>query len=110
MAVNLKQKRVGLGVTQAKLAEKANVSTQYIAMIEIGRKFPSLNMIERLATALEIDTLDFFSPPPLPQEGLKELKNTLFPDLERSISKSVNNAVKKAITAVVDSYTMDNGK
>ena len=110
LAANLRKKRSGLGITQARLAEKANVSTQYIAMIEIGRKFPSLEMMERLATALEIDILDFFSPPPLPAEGLLELQNTFFPDLEKSISKSVGKAVKKAISAVVASYTMTGSK
>jgi len=107
LAFNLKQKRCEFGITQAKLAEKADVSTQYIAMIEIGRKFPSLEMLERLAMALEIDILDFFSPPPLSTASLKKLQKTILTGLEKEITKSINKAVKKTVTTVVASYTMD---
>jgi len=107
LAFNLKQKRCGLGITQAKLAEKAEVSTQYIAMIEIGRKFPSLEMLERLATALEVDTLDFFSPPPFSKESLKKLQKTILTGLEKEITKSINKTVQKSVKTVVASYVMD---
>jgi transcriptional regulator with XRE-family HTH domain len=107
LAFNLKQKRCELGITQAKLAEKADVSTQYIAMIEIGRKFPSLEMLERLAIALKIDILDFFSPPPFSAESLKKLQKTILASLEKEITKSINKAVQKTVTTVVASYTMD---
>jgi DNA-binding XRE family transcriptional regulator len=46
VALNIKQYRIKSGLTQAKLAEKANASTQYIAMIEPGRKFPCLDLLE----------------------------------------------------------------
>jgi transcriptional regulator with XRE-family HTH domain len=104
LAFNLKQKRGKSGFTQAKLAEKANTSTQYIAMIELGKKFPSVEMLERLAAALEIDILDFFSPPPFPAGTLNTLQKTIFIDLEKEISKSVNKAVQQAIKNVVSGY------
>jgi len=50
---NIKQYRVKPGLTQARLAEKADASTQYIAMIELGRKFPGIELLELLAEALE---------------------------------------------------------
>ena len=107
LAFNLKQKRCELGVTQSKLAEKADVSTQYIAMIEIGRKFPSLEMLERLAAALEIDILDFFSPPPFSAENLKKLQKTILTSLEKEITKSINKAVQKTVKNAVAGYAMD---
>jgi transcriptional regulator with XRE-family HTH domain len=107
LAINIKQNRCRLGLTQAKLAEKADASTQYVAMIELGRKFPSLEMLERLATALGIDNLDLFSPPPFPTKNLNKLQKTISTDLERKITKSINKAVQEAVTTVIASYIME---
>ena len=41
LARNLKENRRRLGITQPELAERAGMSTQYLAMIEIARKFPT---------------------------------------------------------------------
>jgi len=100
LGFNIKQYRVKRGLTQARLAERADASTQYIAMIELGRKFPSIELLERLAQALEIDNLDLFTPPPFPVENMKTLQKTFLSDLEKEVAKSVNNAVK----AVVSNY------
>jgi hypothetical protein len=47
LANNLKENCRKCGVSQAKLAEKAGVSTQYIAMIEISRQFPTPEVLDR---------------------------------------------------------------
>jgi transcriptional regulator with XRE-family HTH domain len=107
LALNIKQNRCRLGLTQAKLAEKADASTQYIAMIELGRKFPSTEMLERLAVALEIDNLDLFSPPPFSEKNLKKLQKTILTDLEKKITNSVNKAVQEAVKTVITSYTVE---
>ncbi len=49
------------GLTQEELAIKADTATNYIGTIEIGKKFPSPKMIEKIAKALEIDELELFS-------------------------------------------------
>jgi transcriptional regulator with XRE-family HTH domain len=51
---NLKKRRKQLGFTQEKLAEMCNTDPCYIRQIEIGRRFPSLRYIERIAEALNI--------------------------------------------------------
>lgn len=43
------------------MAEKVDTSTHYIGMIETKNKFPSPEMLERIAFALGIDTIDLFS-------------------------------------------------
>jgi transcriptional regulator with XRE-family HTH domain len=50
-----------IGISQEKLADKVETSTQYIGMIENEKKFPSPEMLERIAAALEIDTPALFS-------------------------------------------------
>jgi len=61
LAFNMKLQRQVLGITQTKLAEKVNTSTHYIGMIESEKKFPTPEMLERIATALEIDAPMLFS-------------------------------------------------
>jgi len=61
LAFNMKVQRQILGISQAKLAEKVNTSTHYIGMIESERKFPTPEMLERIAAALEIDAPILFS-------------------------------------------------
>jgi len=107
LAFNLKQTRIKLGLTQARLAEKADASTQYVAMIELGRKFPSLDLLERLAVALEIDNLDLFTPPPFPAENMIKLQKKFLTDLEKEVAKSVNKAVQNAVMTVVNDYLIE---
>jgi len=107
LAFNLKQNRHKSGLTQAVLAEKASTSTQYIAMIELGRKFPSLEMLKKLAVALKIDTLDFFTPLPLSAERLKELEKTIFNDIEKEVAKLVNKAIQQGIKNIITNYEME---
>ena len=57
---NMRNYRKRLGLTQEKLAEKCNTDPCYIRQIEIGRRFPSIDYIERIAKALEIPAYRLF--------------------------------------------------
>jgi transcriptional regulator with XRE-family HTH domain len=57
---NLREYRRERGISQAKLAEECETSTSYIGQIEIGNRFPSLEMIEKMAAALQIKPYLFF--------------------------------------------------
>jgi transcriptional regulator with XRE-family HTH domain len=61
LAANLKGFRQARGWSQALLAEKAKTSTNYIGMLENAIKFPSSEMIQKLAFALGIDPTDLFA-------------------------------------------------
>ena len=93
LAGNLKESRKKRNISQAKLAEIANTTTQYIAMIEIARKFPSLGMLERLAAALEIETHEFFAVKPSPGDAMERLHDTLAGNIERIVGEAVEKAV-----------------
>ena len=60
LKANMKLHRKRLGLSQAALAERAGTAPNYIALIEVGKNFPSLPMLEKIAAALEIDALDLF--------------------------------------------------
>jgi len=61
LAENMKKYRKILGISQEKLAEKMDTAPNYIAMIEVGKKFPSAGMLERIAMALNVDTPELFT-------------------------------------------------
>ena len=61
LAENMKKYRKILGISQEKLAEKMGTAPNYIAMIEVGKKFPSAGMLERIAQALNVDTPELFT-------------------------------------------------
>lgn len=85
LAQNMKQHRKKLGLSQASLAERAGTAPNYIAMIEVGKSFPSLPMLEKIAGALEIDALDLFD-----KQGLTAIdKSTLFADLMKSVTEAI---------------------
>ena len=57
---NLKKIRKEKKISQMKIAELCETSTSYIGEIEIGKKFPSVEMIEKLANALNIKACELF--------------------------------------------------
>jgi transcriptional regulator with XRE-family HTH domain len=95
LALNLKKNRLKLGLTQEKLSEKANISTHYLAMVELAKKFPSAGMLERLAAALEIEPHELFYMPSAAENALIGLKVTVAADIERIVAE----AVEKVLTA-----------
>jgi len=48
-------------LTQAQLAEKANVSNDTISRIERGIRSPSFEVLERLAKALDVEVRELFN-------------------------------------------------
>lgn len=56
----IKEYRKKKNLTQAQLAELANVDDKHISCIESGKNFPSPDLIERLATSLDVEPKDLF--------------------------------------------------
>lgn len=93
LANNLKENRKKCGLSQAKLSEKADISTQYIAMIEVSRKFPSPEVLERIAKALGIEAYELFVVELSPESAMVKLHDTLAENIERLISEAVEKAL-----------------
>jgi len=62
LSLNIKKQRKVLGLTQEKLAEAANLSSQTINDIEGCRMWVSDNTILKLAKVLHIDAYQLFEP------------------------------------------------
>ena len=57
---NLKKFRKIQGISQAKLAALCNTDLSYIGQIEMGKRFPSIKLIEKIAMVLDIEAYRFF--------------------------------------------------
>ena len=57
---NLKKRRKDMGLSQEKFAEKCGMHRTYISAIECYRRSISLDNIQKIADALEIETYKLF--------------------------------------------------
>ena len=81
---NLKKFRVENGLSQMKLAELCNTAPSYIGEIEIGRRFPSWKLIDKIGQILKIEPYRFFiSNVCEKQDDLEEIINYLIKLSER---------------------------
>jgi transcriptional regulator with XRE-family HTH domain len=96
LAKNMKEYRRKRGYSQVKLAEQADVSPQYIAMIEMCTKFPKPEMQERLAAALEIEAHQLFAADPSPEETLSLLRRDIIDEMAQ-LGANMERAVAKTI-------------
>jgi transcriptional regulator with XRE-family HTH domain len=96
LASNIKKRRKMLGTSQTVLAEKVGTSTHYIGQIEQCKKFPSSEMLERIAAALEMDSPQLFSMNYFPIEAVNQFQESLLTD--------VGTAVVSAITSRLDDF------
>ena len=94
LAKNMKAYRNARGYTQAKLAEKVDTSTHYIGMIETQNKFPSPEMIERIAAALGIDTIDLFSTDKKTPEAIKTYRKSTLVDVKSLLGRFLDERLK----------------
>ena len=90
---NLKEFRKKEGLSQMKLAEHCNTATSYIGDIEIGRRFPSMEMIEKMADVLRIEPYQFFKNR---NDNTSDTEN-LFPRLPNSMKKQIATQIKTQV-------------
>jgi transcriptional regulator with XRE-family HTH domain len=109
---NLKEFRKKEGISQMKLAEYCNISFGYIGEIESGRKFPSPEMIEKIASALRIEPYLFFKNikndcsisdseiPSLPYKIKKEIKTKIKRQIKTQINTKINTQVNLSLKEI----------
>jgi transcriptional regulator with XRE-family HTH domain len=95
-ANNLRESRRKCGLTQAQLAEKAEISHHYLAMVELARNIPKVETIERLAKALNVELYKLFIVPLYPDtEEVEKRYGTIFSELKDIVKESVNEAFEQ---------------
>ena len=95
LAANLKQFRQARGWSQAYLAEKTETSTNYIGMLENSVKFPSSEMIHKLAYALGIDPTDLFAKSIDPISTMKNYQKAALEDIHVLLGRLINDKIQQ---------------
>jgi transcriptional regulator with XRE-family HTH domain len=97
LADNMRKYRQKQSLSQVKLAEKADVTAQYIAMIEMCSKFPKPEMLERLAKSLEVEPHELFTVPPTPQDELEKIRQDIKHDIRQEFKQEIIGEVIRTI-------------
>ena len=93
---NLRKFRKFKKISQMTLAERCDTSTSYIGQIEIGNRFPSMELVDKIAIALDIKPYLLF------YDDLDEKIKKMPPPAKSSkISDSVKNEIIKNLTDAV---------
>jgi len=113
---NLKEFRKNKGLSQMQLAEYCGISNGYIAEIEIGKKFPSIGIIEKIAVILKIEPYLLFKSQVennvveisekashLPHYVNKQLQKKLKARIKSQINQSTSQILTD-ITEIVSKY------
>jgi transcriptional regulator with XRE-family HTH domain len=79
-----------LGQTQRELAEKAHLSEGYVARIEAGDTSPGLDLLSRLAAALNVPLTDLLpaATPPTPVDALRRQARSLCEEVIASADRA----------------------
>jgi len=94
LASNIKEYRRNCGFSQDKLAELSGISSQYLATVETCRKFPTPEVLDRLAGALDIEPHELFSFSS-PRNELEMLRHDIIGEVVRTIKQSFAEERKK---------------
>jgi transcriptional regulator with XRE-family HTH domain len=99
----MKRYRILLGISQAELAERAEISVGYIGEVEIGRKFPSPEKLEAIARVLGLrpfrllmgpdDVTDAMGPDAV-YETAEKLKKRLSEEIDEFVREADPNKPK----------------
>jgi len=91
-ADNLKALRRKRNLTQAALAEKCDLSTNYIAEMEAGKKFPSPKTMEKIAGVLKVKPFKLLLEP---DENVRLDREELTGWIIREMKREIDSVVAK---------------
>jgi transcriptional regulator with XRE-family HTH domain len=103
---NLKEFRKKEGLSQMKFAEFCNTTTSYIGHIETERKFPSMEMIEKMANVLRIEPYQLFKT--RKENNFNGDTENIFPRLpnamKNQIKTQIDISISKVLTDILSEY------
>ena len=92
IGARIKSIRDAKGMTQERLAEVMDINSKYLSNIERGKENPTLDMLIKLANALEVEMWEMFD---FGHEvSLKELRETMSRFLKELDDEKLRMAVK----------------
>ena len=91
---NVKFLRSRKGLTQAVLAEKADISIIFLSSIERGTKYPKADTLGRIAEVLGVEVFELFKGDLVPSDS-KELVTYLSKDITNKVNSALDDIFKQ---------------
>jgi len=82
------------GLSQADLAEKANISITFLSTVERGIKFPQPDILSKLAKVLDVEVFELFKHDVVPSDD-KEMMSQLSEDITKNVNQTIANVFKQ---------------
>ena len=97
LGTRIKRARKGRHLTQERFAEILEVTTEHVSRIETGAFRPSLVLLEKISSVLEVDEAEIMFGNKSDEEEVKDLMNKIF-----SMDKKKRRAVEQMIDVISD--------
>jgi transcriptional regulator with XRE-family HTH domain len=94
LSSNLKRYRNRRGWAQEKLAEKANISTNFLSGIETGKKWPYPETLMNLSKALDIEVYELFKPEEAVPKDVGVILTRYTEDASLKLTKMVSDSLE----------------
>ncbi len=99
LGIRIQELRKIRGLTQDQLSEKVGIDAKHISRIEVGKSFPSLDTLDKLANALKVELYAFFEFD-RKEKSTRELKKVVT-ELLKDADKDKLRLVVKVLKALV---------
>ena len=99
LGVRIQELRKLRKLTQAQLSQKVDIDSKHLSRIEVGRSFPSLETLNKIANALRVELHAFFEFE-RKEKNTRELKKVVT-ELLKDADKDKLNLVVKVLKALV---------
>jgi len=100
LSQNIKRHRQRKGLSQAKLAEKMEISTNYLSDIETKRGWVSAFSLTKLANALGIEVFELFKPEEETPVDVLSAVNKCLDDFSTSLRVSFDKSLKDSLKKI----------
>jgi transcriptional regulator with XRE-family HTH domain len=100
LGANLKRYRCFRGLSQAKLAEMVDISSNFVSDIETGKRWLSSETLVNLAEALHVEVFEFLKP----AEALSDDDTVLLTHYTEEVSSTLTRVVTESLQNLLNRY------
>jgi len=99
LGARIKELRKAIELSQDQLSEKIGIESKYLSRIEVGKCYPSMEVIEHIADALQVEMMELFNfrhfaKGSATPRGIETLMKSASADELRLINKIINAVLK----------------
>ena len=100
LSQNIRRFRKSKGFSQERLAEKMEISTNYLSDIERGKSWGSPYSLVKLANALEIEVFELFRPQEAVPADVLNTVNKCLEDFSSSLRVSFEKSIRDSMRKI----------